>query len=249
MWNILRRSWGIGNLDEATLEQLVTDEGFLLLPNTTYWITVAGGDMGNPTNVSYTTSASEQGRTGWSIGNMYSEGGGSMWSAATGTAALRMGILGDVVEFSGKPRMISNFEEGLLVDWDVSDVSPPEGYTLCCRTWVRVDTDGTETDLHTYYYYLMTQEDVGKRLKVRMSYRNAGDEETALMVASDLSPVVRATSPFLVGNLRQQNASGTSVFDIVHEVDGRVTSKIAQQFMTGGAPIRLDAVRLGANST
>ena len=223
--------------DAATTEEFEATRAAILQANKTYWVVIERASGSGQVGVSYTNSPNEQGETGWSIGDTYSQRSGSTWSPFSGTAALRMGILKRTSHpATGKPVITGVLETGLTASVYTSDITDENGLTGVSYSyqWVRVDgTDETDILGTDDRRYTLTAVDVGKRLKVKVSFTDdAGFSE---MLTSDASTEVAAAADYIISNLSETSDGNVPV-------QGR-TNGVAQSFTTGEA-ILLTAVRL-----
>ena len=127
--------------------------------------------------------------------------------------------------------------KGDIADPDVLPATFPDDYAF---QWVRVDADGTSnaTDITnaTANAYTLTADDVGKRVRVRVSFFDVlgGDEEILGALSGEVVSAPPAVSASLVSNLGQTEAAGIllSAFDVI------------QGFETGAGAYTLTSVDL-----
>ena len=141
-------------------------------------------------------------------------------------------------------------EVGLTVLAHASEISVPEGYRVYDYHLFRVDGE-TETVVNRGHQYRMTEEDLGKRLKVKFTFRERefGNTipETELVFTSDLTDVVRSQPTYLGSNLDEVGEGGD--IDRNSIIDTYYVPALAQAFTTGNDQAELGAVRLQMSTT
>ena len=149
---------------------------------------------------------------------------------------------------TGLPVITGVLEEGLTAAADVTGISDAEGLTLVSYSyqWIRVD-GGTDTNISgaTDSTYVMQAADVGKALKVRVTFTD--DAANAEMLISSASALVAsAPTTYLVKNLTQ--AAGQDLSITTETPDGAAVSAngdaYAQPFTVGDYGVTLQSVRL-----
>ena len=188
---------------------------------------------------------------GWSIADSVYKSDGSTWSEHTITGSsnpiMRLSIRGQEsrnLPATGTVSITGVLEQGLSAA-AFDTIEDPQGIDTIEFQWFRVD-GGVQSIISGAINrtYTIQAADVGKRLKVRVSFRDFGDN--AESVTSDVSEVVSAASTYLVSNLGQStNVSSESTFAIEDDTPA------AQDFSIGGGTgtYRIDAVRLFTRGT
>ena len=225
----------------------------VLLRNVSYWLVwerVSGTGLAA---VSYATDTGEDRgvAAGWSIADSVYKSDGSTWSEHTITGSsnpiMRLSIRGQEsrnLPATGTVWITGVLEQGLSAA-AFDTIEDPQGIDTVEFQWFRVD-GGVQSIISGAINrtYTIQAADVGKRLKVRVSFRDFGDN--AESVTSDVSEVVSAASTYLVSNLGQStNVSSESTFAIEDDTPA------AQDFSIGGGTgtYRIDAVRLFTKGT
>ena len=219
------------------------DDGHLdLYAHQTYWIVIDKIEGTGSVLLRTTSSANEDANPvqGWSIGDAYHErASGTTTFSSTSAGVLKMGILGEQVAnraATGAPKMSGTFEENLVVwaSWRDASVGDPDGFFFnhlsASPQWIRVD-GGNETDIDgaVESNYRIKAADVGKQLKVRVSFTDdAGYPESR---TSEASPTIAEAERYLVGNRGQDN----EVYRVStnRQVSNTNLTAFAQPFMTG----------------
>ena len=225
----------------------------VLLRNVSYWLVwerVSGTGLAA---VSYATDTGEDRgvAAGWSIADSVYKSDGSTWSEHTITGSsnpiMRLSIRGQEsrnLPATGTVSITGVLEQGLSAA--ASDtIEDPQGIDTLEFQWFRVD-GGVQSIISGAINrtYTIQAADVGKRLQVRVSFRDFGGN--AESVTSDVSEVVSAASTYLVSNLGQStNVSSESTFAIEDDTPA------AQDFSIGGGTgtYRIDTVRLFTKGT
>ena len=195
----------VGEVLTAALGDIADDDG---LPATfpddyaLQWIRVDGGsedDISGATSTAYTLVAADEGKT-LKVRASFTDDAGheeSRTSAATGTIA----EADDNSPATGAPTIGGEELEGRTLTASTAGIADADGLTRVGYSylWIRVD-GGTEAELATATAssYELESEDVGKTLKVRVSFQDdAGNDET---LESAQTGVIAAdtTAPMLV---------------------------------------------------
>ena len=225
----------------------------VLLANASYWLVwelVSGAGI---TSVSYATDTGEDRgvAAGWSIADSVYTFDGSTWSEHTISGSsnpiMRLSIRGQEsrnLPATGTVSITGVLEQGLSVG-AFDTIDDPQGVTNLEFQWFRVD-GGVDSSISGAMNdtYAIQAADVGKRLKVRVSFMDLGGN--AESVTSDVSEVVSAASTYLVSNLGQStDVSSEDIFAI------RDDAPAAQDFTIGDGTgtYRLHAVRLFTRGT
>ncbi|MDE0060725.1 MAG: hypothetical protein OXP07_21625, partial [Defluviicoccus sp.] len=228
-----------------------------LRPSTDYWIVVEAAPGGGDAYIAATASDSEDtaSAAGWSIDD------GSLERPLDSTGAFTANSLAALFRINGSaranspaigtPEIAGIATVGRRLHARPGDIADPDGVPHpFAYQWIRVDA-GTETEIAgaTFSSYLLGAADLGKRVRVRLSFTDDfGTEET---LTSDPFPptgsVAAAPLPgtpgaALVSNLGQSEAEGRPVG----------SNDFAQKFTTGTNPAgyalaRVD-IRLSAGS-
>ena len=179
-----------------------THSGIDLAASTTYFIVVDVSTSSSFNVIHNTDSDAEDtgGATGWSIGDssLY-RGFGSTGSWTTWAQSKKISITGTVKgattnsPATAGPTITGFPQLGKTLTADASTIVDPDGTTGATFTyqWVRSD-DGTDTDINsaTATTYTLVEADVGKLIKVKVSYTDDDDmDETA--TSEPVGPVGR----------------------------------------------------------
>ncbi len=146
---------------------------------------------------------------------------------------------------TGTPAVTGTAQAGETLTAGIGDIADSDGLPATfpddyAFQWVRVDADGTSnaTDITdaTANTYTLTADDVGKRVRVRVSFFDVlgGDEEILGALSGEVVSAPPAVSASLVSNLGQTEAAGIllSAFDVI------------QGFETGAGAYTLTSVDL-----
>ena len=187
---------------DTTGDYEFTHSGIDLAASTTYFIVVDVSTSNGGFTIWNTGSDAEDtgGATGWSIGDssLY-RGFGSTGSWTTWAQSKKISITGTVTggttnsPATAGPTITGFPQLGKTLTADASTIVDPDGTTGATFTyqWVRSD-DGTDTDINsaTATTYTLVEADVGKLIKVKVSYTDDDDmDETA--TSEPVGPVGR----------------------------------------------------------
>ena len=120
---------------------------------------------------------------------------------------------------TGLPVVTGVLEEGLTAAADITGILDAEGLTLVSYSyqWIRSDA-GTDANISgaTDSTYVMQAADVGKALKVRVTFTD--DDANAEMLTSSASALVAsAPTTYLVKNLTQTGSDDLSIATETHD--------------------------------
>ena len=160
---------------------------------TTY--TIILGQVGsNPRRISTTTSdADNAGTSGWSIGDSYHFTIGGPWSLSTSGRSVKIAIRGTIVggvtnhAATGEPAISGTARARQALTATTGSIADQDGLpSMFTYQWVRVDADGAANPLDISgaesATYILTDDDVGKRVKVKVSFTdnlNGKEERTS----------------------------------------------------------------------
>ena len=233
----------------ATVEEFTTD-GFVLEANTLYWLVIEKLSGTGSVTLGATTATDDDAdpEQGWSVGDaaQVRASGTATFSNASPTTIVKVAVLGEQVANEAATSTLSivgTFEANLAL-YARGGVTDPNGLynAAYAYQWIRVDgaTETEITDANTTAYTVQSA-DVGKTLKVRVSFSDdAGYPETLL---SPATPTIRAAESYVVTNLGQTR--GVSNFGTQIGLTG-----FAQPFMTGSAgatpnKLKIESIVLG----
>ncbi len=241
------------------LNSFTAPPGTTLGPDTTYWVTVNENTASaNRLSFSVTSRDGQSGESGFTIGNdrLWKDKAGDAWS--TGSDALRIDVRGTVGagtpppagNATGTVSISGTATVGETLTASVSNVMDPEGVTNATYSyqWGRVDADGTSNAVDisgaTSSTYTLTADDLGKKVKLRVSFNDDGGN--AEQLTSDAHPTTGTVAGItLVSNMGRHAASGSSTIN-------------AQSFTTGSNSagytlseirVRLAAIAAGTGDT
>ena len=160
---------------------------------TTY--TIILGQVGsNPRRISTTTSdADNAGTSGWSIGDSYHFTIGGPWSLSTTGRSVKIAIRGTIVggvtnhAATGEPAISGTARARQALTATTGSIADQDGLpSMFTYQWVRVDADGASNPLDISgaesATYILTDDDVGKKVKVKVSFTdnlNGKEERTS----------------------------------------------------------------------
>ena len=170
-------------------------EDYALDADTTYWVAVEREPGTGGIVVSYTGSADEDpgSAADWSTGDFLATRGGGVW-IATNFDPLQVAILGTVDTTpnnppTGKPTISGTPESGQTLTPSTANIRDADGISnpRYVYSWIRVD-GGTENlvQFASSPNYLLTDDDVGKKIKVAVRYFDDGGRNER--VESNLYP-------------------------------------------------------------
>ena len=189
-----------GNVSSTGYRVFLAPYGAVLDSNTTYFFVIHKGS-GTGTfkpRETWSYDADSNPQAGWSIAqvSLYSRNSNDNWDV-TGGGGLKIGVFGRDRAVnsapSGKPSIIGTVQIGQNLIADVLQITDPNGLLSGATfnyQWIRVD-GGRETEISgaTLRTYVPVSDDVGKRLKVRVTFTDSGGYDEVLV--SDASGVVR----------------------------------------------------------
>ena len=170
-------------------------EDYALDADTTYWVAVERGPGTGDINVSYTNSTDEDpgSAAGWSTGDFHALRSGGVW-VSTNLPPLQVAILGTADTTpnnppTGKPTILGTPESGQTLTPSTANIRDADGISnpRYVYSWIRVD-GGTEALVQSSSSpnYLLTDDDVGKKIKVAVRYFDDGGRNER--VESNLYP-------------------------------------------------------------
>ena len=170
-------------------------EDYALDADTTYWVAVERGPGTGDINVSYTNSTDEDpgSAADWSTGDFHALKSGGVW-VATNFPPLQVAILGTADTTpnnlpTGKPTISGTPESGQTLTPSTANIRDADGISnpRYVYSWIRVD-GGTEALVQSSSSpnYLLTDDDVGKKIKVAVRYFDDGGRNER--VESNLYP-------------------------------------------------------------
>ena len=161
--------------------------------DTTY--TIILGQVGStPRHIRTTTSnADNAGTSGWSIGDSYHFTTGGSWSLSTSGRSAKIAIRGAIVggvtnhAATGEPAISGTARARQALTATTGSIADQDGLpSMFTYQWVRVDADGAANPLDISgadsATYILTDDDVGKRVKVKVSFTdnlNGKEERTS----------------------------------------------------------------------
>ena len=216
-------------------DKVFTSSGdFVLNASTTYFLYIPYESASFKVRVTSDNGEDSDSAAGWSIGDGRVAFSGNHVSGydfndltkTVYSEPVKLGIYGAVANSpaEGKPVINGTVQVGQTLRVDVSGITDVDGINSSSLRyqWVRVD-GSTETDIlgATNSTYRLVSADVGKKLKVKVSFIDNGGFSEGPLVSDEVASV-------LVSNLYA--GSGSNVF--VGGAFGRSTSYM-QQFTTG----------------
>ena len=170
-------------------------EDYALDADTTYWVAVERGSGTGDINVSYTNSTDEDpgSAAGWSTGDFHALKSGGAW-VSTNFPPIQVAILGTADTTpnnppTGKPTISGTPESGQTLTPSTANIRDADGISnpRYVYSWIRVD-GGTEALVQSSSSpnYLLTDDDVGKKIKVAVRYFDDGGRNER--VESNLYP-------------------------------------------------------------
>ena len=227
----------------ATVEEFTTD-GFVLEANTLYWLVIEKVSGTGSVRLGATTATDDDAdpEQGWSVGDaaQVRASGTATFSDASPTTIVKVAVLGEQVANEAATSTLSivgTFEVNLAL-YARGGVMDPNGLynAAYAYQWIRVDgaTETEITDANTTAYTVQSA-DVGKTLKVRVSFSDDAGYPEALL--SPATPTIRAAESYVVTNLGQ--TGGISYFGTQTGL-----TRFAQQFTTGTAGATLNKAKL-----
>ena len=223
-----------------------THSGLSLLPNTTYWVVIEAS-TGSPYLAATASGTEDDSVMGWSIadGTKYKSTQSATYTAST--LIRQMAVLGSLDSNAaaiGNLTIEGTLEDGLFARADTSGIRDDNGLTQVSFSyeWIRVD-GGNDTTISgaTSHTYGIVADDVGKALKVRVSFTDDGGGSESR--ESDASAAVAAgATTYQVKNLGQIDGE-----DLEITIGNSVSywgGSYAQQFTAGAFAAELQSVRL-----
>ena len=199
--------------------------------DTTYWVVVEKRSGKRDFALPLTEAADEDtgALSGWSLGDAGQERSGGTWTALTGaTDTIQLAILAMPAnrQATGGPAFVTPPRVGKPVQLDYSGIADDDGLTgvSYAHQWIMDDLRGVSDEIPgaTDPTYVPRSEDLGKRLRVRVSFNDdLGNLE--VLTSSGSTPVGT-----LVNNFGQLG-TGSPFLDKIVSAGGYQ----AQQFTTG----------------
>ena len=199
--------------------------------DTTYWVVVEKGVGKRDFELPLTEAADEDtgALSGWSLGDAGQELSSGAWSALTGTAdTIQLAILAMPAgwQASGEPIFVRPPRVGEPVQLDYSGIADSDGLTGVSygHQWTMDDQRGVSAEIPgaTDPTYVPRSEDLGKRLRVKVSFNDdLGNLE--VLTSAGSTPVGTLVSNF------GQPETGSLLLDRILTTGGHQ----AQQFTTG----------------
>ena len=227
-----------GSVASAGVKRFTAPEKAVLNGSTTYFLRVAASGAGKGNFTVYITESDDEdsdSASGWSVADTRpsSSDGGSIWSASSLDRSIKLAVYGSPLinfEAEGKPEITGSPLVGNLLIARTSGISDGNGLSgvRFRYQWVRVD-GGVETDVSgaTKSAYTLASDDVGRRLKVRVSFTDDYDfSERTVSNAVYVWPRPADTVEF-VSNLNQRLPSSITGLS--------VSVPRGQRFTTGNA--------------
>ena len=227
-----------GSVASAGVQSFTASANAVLNGSTTYFLRVAASGAGNGRFTVYITESDDEdldSASGWSVADTreYSNNGGSSWLSSAVDTSMQLAVYGSPLtnsEAEGRPEITGDPLVGKLLIAHTSGISDPNGLSgvRFRYQWVRVD-GGVETDVSgaTKSAYTLASDDVGRRLKVRVSFTDdAGFSERTVSSAVYVWPRPADTVEF-VSNLNQRLPNSTTGLS--------VSVPQGQRFTTGNA--------------
>ena len=227
-----------GSVASAGVKRFTAPEKAVLNGSTTYFLRVAASGAGKGNFTVYITESDDEdsdSASGWSVADTRpsSSDGGSIWSASSLDRSIKLAVYGSPLinfEAEGKPEITGSPLVGNLLTARTSGISDGNGLSGARfrYQWVRVD-GGVETDVSgaTKSAYTLASDDVGRRLKVRVSFTDDSDfSERTVSNAVYVWPRPADTVEF-VSNLNQRLPSSITGLS--------VSVPQGQRFTTGNA--------------
>ena len=227
-----------GSVASAGVKRFTAPEKAVLNGSTTYFLRVAASGAGKGNFTVYITESDDEdsdSASGWSVADTRpsSSDGGSIWSASSLDRSIKLAVYGSPLinfEAEGKPEITGSPLVGNLLTARTSGISDGNGLSGARfrYQWVRVD-GGVETDVSgaTKSAYTLASDDVGRRLKVRVSFTDDYDfSERTVSNAVYVWPRPADTVEF-VSNLNQRLPSSITGLS--------VSVPRGQRFTTGNA--------------
>ena len=194
--------------------------------NTSYWVALKRISGSGAVYVSMTESTSEDigSAAGWSIGDDVAFLGAATESWTTNTqGVVLIAIKGRATDGTltnhgptGAPIIRGTAALHLTLTALTTNIRDADGLTRSSFSyqWIRVDTDGSESEIAGAMSstYRLTGDDVGKRLKVRVSFRDDNGNPEALTSAATAAV---SPSPCTVQGALRFNGSLPAAIDVV----------------------------------
>ena len=153
-----------------------THTGMPVAPSTNYVI-VADPRGTDTVDFAYTASGSQSGETDWSIKNQHYVNSGGGWGTTTSsTRALKVAIQGRTrhnTPASGQPEISGQAIAGETLTASKDTIIDIDGIPdTVSYQWIRVDNGDTDIPGETRSTYALTSADVGKQVRVRVSFND-----------------------------------------------------------------------------
>ena len=249
---------------DTDVDSFTLSEPLFIRRQGSFYIVVERSGSGTA-GLSFTTSDAEDRGNAykWKIKNdarSFENGAWSTLSLGSEEPSMQVAVLGEEARnlpATGRVDVTGFFEQGQTVATDpfklqsdavnidldgigttITDPQRVGTVEKSTQQWIRVDGN-TETNIPeaTKQTYTIQAADVGKRLKVKVSFKDfAGNSES---ITSDATEVIAAAPSYLISNLGQSS-------DITSQSDRELAldSSVAQDFSTGADAYRLQAVRI-----
>ena len=152
---------------------------------------------------------------GWSIGNgLRTQINSNQWSLHS-TEAIRIAIKGSTTvnnPATGAPTITGTAEIGQTLTADTSGIADVDGLTTPGYTYQWIWADGTDTDISgaTSSAYTLVAADVGKTIKVRVSFTDDADFSETLTSAAASAPATGAPTITGTAEIGQTLTADTS---------------------------------------
>ena len=188
-----------------------------------------------PPEIGVTTGNGEDTFTnaGWSIGNAYKEYNGS-WRNTSSGASIQITIDAAVtpnVEATGSPAIEGTARVGYTIDVSTEDIEEPNGKPdVFTYQWKRYSADGAtlEAEISTAPTYTLTSSDVGKNIKVEVSFTDLGNYSEGPLASAEwpygVPTITSLEDDLLVANVGYPLPAAS------------ITGRVNQSFTTGKNP-------------
>ena len=159
---------------------LSRNQWYLVFLQSSYDGPLTGNALGQLSATSSDMETTQPGDTNWVIGNTRSDTDlDNLGSVQINTQTLRFAVQGRKVDLNppmGAPTISGNLVVGEPLTADTSAITDTDGLTMVTYAyeWFRVDGEKNETLIEgaTQSTYLLTNEDIGSTMKVRVTFRD-----------------------------------------------------------------------------
>ena len=159
---------------------LSRNQWYLVFLQSSYDGPLTGNALGQLSATSSDMETTQPGDTNWVIGNTRSDTDlDNLGSVQINTQTLRFAVQGRKVDLNppmGAPTISGNLVVGEPLTADTSAITDTDGLTMVTYAyeWFRVDGEKNETVIEgaTQSTYLLTNEDIGSTMKVRVTFRD-----------------------------------------------------------------------------